>query len=183
MAGPAGLSAEATPAGPEPATFAYDPADPTPTIGGRSLVPPYGYADDSALAERSDVMAFTGPPVPVPVEVDGTPVAELAHRTDRLADLSVRISEVDPHGRSRNASDAFVRLDPDHRHGTVRVELDSVAHRFAAGNRIRLLVAGGSFPRWERNLGSSEPAGTSVAMAPSHHSIDLAGSSLRLPVV
>jgi putative CocE/NonD family hydrolase len=176
------LSAEAASADAEPATFTYDPADPTPTIGGRSLVPPMGYADDSALAERSDVLAFTGPPLPGPVEVHGTPVAELTHRTDRPADLFVRISEVDRNGRSRNVSDAFLRLDPDHRDGVVRVELDPVAHRFAAGNRIRLLVAGGSFPRWERNLGTSEPAGTSVAMAPSQHRIDLAGSRLRLPV-
>ncbi|HEX3750403.1 MAG TPA: CocE/NonD family hydrolase [Streptosporangiaceae bacterium] len=177
------LSAEAAPAGPGPATFTYDPADPTPTIGGRALVPPFGYADDSALAGRGDVLAFTGSPLPGPVEVHGTPVAELAHRTDRPADLFVRISEVDPQGKSRNVSDAFLRLDPDYRDGVVRIELDPVAHRFAAGNRIRLLVAGGSFPRWERSLGTSEPAATSVAMAPSHRSIDPAGSSLRLPVV
>jgi hypothetical protein len=176
------LSAQAASADAEPATFTYDPADPTPTIGGRSLVPPFGYADDSALAGRGDVLVFTGPPLPGPVEVHGTPVAELAHRTDRPADLFVRISEVDPKGRSRNVSDAFLRLDPDHRDGVVRVDLDPLAHRFGAGNRIRLLVAGGSFPRWERNLGTSEPAGTSVAMSPSHHRIDLAGSSLRLPV-
>jgi predicted acyl esterase len=31
-----------------------------------------------------------------------------------------------------------------------------VARRFAAGNRIRLLIAGGSFPRWERNFGTGE---------------------------
>jgi hypothetical protein len=57
-----------------------------------------------------------------------------------------------------------------------------VAHRFTAGNRIRLLVCGGSFPRWERNLGTSEPAGTAVTMARSQRSIDLAGSRVRLPV-
>ena len=141
-----------------PAMFTYDPADPTPTIGGRSLVPPYGYADDSALAERPDVLAFTGPPLPEPLEVFGAPVAELAHRTDNPADLFVRISEVDSQGRSQNVSDALVRLDPAHRNGPVHVELDPVAHRFTAGNRIRLLVCGGSFPRWERNLGTSEPA-------------------------
>jgi predicted acyl esterase len=27
-------------------------------------------------------------------------------------------------------------------------------HRFTAGNRIRLLIAGGSFPSWEHNLGT-----------------------------
>jgi len=170
------------PADTGPTAFTYDPADPTPTIGGRSLVPPYGYADDSALAERTDVLAFTGPPLPEPIEVFGAPVAELAHRTDNPADLFVRISEVDPQDRSQNVSDAFVRLDPDHRDGLVRVELDPVAHRFAAGNRIRLLVCGGSFPRWERNLGTSEPAGTAVTMARSHQSIDLAASRVRLPV-
>jgi hypothetical protein len=176
------MSAEAAPPGAEAATFTYDPAEPTPTIGGRALIPPFGYADDSALAQRSDVLAFTGPPLPVPLEVSGTPVAELAHRTDRPGDLFVRISEVDPKGRSGNVSEAFLRLDPGHRDGVVRVELDPVVHRFAAGNRIRLLVAGGSFPRWERNLGTSEPAGTSVTMVASHHSVDLSRSSLRLPV-
>lgn len=177
-----GLSEGPAPADTGPTAFTYDPADPTPTIGGRSLVPPYGYADDSALAERTDVLAFTGPPLPEPIEVFGAPVAELAHRTDNPADLFVRISEVDPQDRSQNVSDAFVRLDADHRDGLVRVELDPVAHRFAAGNRIRLLVCGGSFPRWERNLGTSEPAGTAVTMARSHQSIDLAASRIRLPV-
>jgi uncharacterized protein len=176
------LSGPPAPAGAEPASFTYDPAHPTPTIGGRSLVPPYGYADDSALAERPDVLAFTGTPLPEPLEVFGAPVAELAHRTTGPADLFVRISEVDPQGRSQNVSDAFVRLDPAHRDDPVRVELDPVAHRFAAGNRIRLLVCGGSFPRWERNLGTGEPAGTAVTMARSHQSIDLAASWVRLPV-
>ncbi len=68
------------------------------------------------------------------------------------------------------------------RDGAVRIELDPVAHRFTAGNRIRLLVSGGSFPRWERNLGTSEPPGTAVAMAASHQAIGLAGSCVRLPV-
>ena len=32
--------------------------------------------------------------------------------------------------------------------GTVRIELDAVAHTFPAGSRIRVLVAGGSHPRF-----------------------------------
>jgi uncharacterized protein len=177
------LSAEAAPEGTAPATFTYDPANPTPAIGGRSLVPPNGYADDTPLAGRSDVLAFTGPPLRRPLEIHGAPVAELAHNADTpTADLFVRISEVDPNGKSRNVSDGFVRLDPAGRDGAVRVELDPVAHRFTAGNRIRLLVCGGSFPRWERGLGTSEPAGSSTTMAPSQRSIDLARSVLRLPV-
>ena len=50
-----GLSDDPTPAGLR-AEFTYDPADPTPTIGGRLLAPGAGYTDDRALADaRSDV--------------------------------------------------------------------------------------------------------------------------------
>ncbi|MGD1109101.1 MAG: CocE/NonD family hydrolase, partial [Mycobacterium sp.] len=38
-----------------PATFRYDPADPTPTIGGPLLSANSGYTDDSRLAGRDDV--------------------------------------------------------------------------------------------------------------------------------
>jgi uncharacterized protein len=171
------------PAGTEPATFTYDPADPTPTVGGRLLAPTGGYRKDTSLAERSDVLAFTTTPLTAPLEIAGTPVVELAHRSDNPhADLFVRISEVDPKDRSRNVSDGFVRLDPDGTDRTVRLELDAVAHRFTPGNRIRLLVAGGSFPRWERNLGTGADPATSTAMAPSRRRVDLAGSRLLLPV-
>ena len=70
-------------------------------------------------------------------------------------------------------SEGFVRLDPDAGTGDIRLELDAVAHRFAAGNRIRLVIAGGSYPRWERNLGTDEDPATSTRMAPSHRTIDL----------
>jgi uncharacterized protein len=177
------LRNEPTPPGAEPATFTYDPADPTPTIGGRLLATNGGYRDDTRLARRDDVLSFTTPPLTGPLEIVGVPVVELAHTSDNPhADLFVRISEVDAKGRSRNVSDGFVRLDPDGTDRTVRLELDAVAHRFTPGNRIRLIVAGGSFPRWERNLGTGGDPAASTALAPSHRTIDLAASRLLLPV-
>lgn len=179
--GSLGVQRAATGAG--PVEFTYDPADPTPTVGGRLLAAAGGYRDDRALAGRPDVRAFTGPPLAAPLEVVGVPTVELAHRTDNPhADLFVRISEVDAKGRSRNVSDGFLRLDPERSGPVVRLQLDAVAHRFAAGNRLRLLVAGGSFPRWERNLGTGEDPATSTRMVPCRHVIDLAGSRVVLPV-
>ena len=58
--------------------------------------------------------------------------------------------------------DGFVRLDPASTNGIVRLDLDTVAHRFAPGHRIRLLIAGGSFPRWERNLGTDDDPAASL---------------------
>ncbi|MGA5540964.1 CocE/NonD family hydrolase [Mycobacterium sp. NPDC051198] len=137
-------------------SFTYDPADPTPTVGGRLLAAAGGYRDDTRLARRNDVLTFTGDPLPADLYVAGNPVVELAHSCDNPHhDIFVRISEVDAKGRSRNVSDGFLRLN-DHT-GPVRLELDAVAHRFAAGSRIRLLIAGGSHPRFARNLGTAEP--------------------------
>jgi hypothetical protein len=168
--------------------FTYDPATPTPTYGGAfvtQLSPGVtgGYTDDSALVSRSDVLAFTSDPLTAELEALGGPVVEIGHHSDNpFADLFVRLSEVDVQGRSRNVSDGFVRLDASVAQGLVRVVLDAVAHRFARGNRIRLIVAGGSHPRWERNLGTGADPATSTRMLPSHRTIDLSVSRVIVPV-
>jgi putative CocE/NonD family hydrolase len=165
------------------ARFTYDPADPTPTVGGRLLTSAGGHQDDSALAGRDDVVTFTGDPLTEPVEIIGSPVVTLAHESDNPhADLFVRISEVDRKGKSHNITDGFVRQPARGKDGLVRIELDPAAHRFAAGSRVRLIIAGGSFPRWDRNLGSGGDPLTSTAMTPSTRTITLPGSGLVLPV-
>ncbi|MDP9167288.1 MAG: CocE/NonD family hydrolase, partial [Actinomycetota bacterium] len=58
-----GLSATPPEADAPASTFTYDPADPTPTIGGRLLSTEGGYRDDSRLAVRPDVADFTGEPL------------------------------------------------------------------------------------------------------------------------
>ncbi len=166
-----------------PSTFHYDPADPTPTVGGRLLARNSGYTDDTQLAERTDVLSFTTAPLEQDVTVFGHPVIELDHRTDNPHfDVFVRISEVDQDGRSRNVSDGFRRFDkaPD---GPIRIELDPIAHRFSSGARIRLLVAGGCHPRFARNLGTGEPAVSGSRMAGATHTLRHGERSrLMLPV-
>jgi uncharacterized protein len=153
-----------------PSTFTFDPADPTPTIGGRLLSPEGGYRDDSALALRSDVVEFTGDPLPADLYVAGSPMMELVHSCDNpYNDVFVRLSEVDAKGRSRNVSDGFVRRTTNS--GTIALELDAVAHRFSAGSRIRVLVAGGSHPRYLRNLGTDEPPASGSAMRTATHRV------------
>jgi len=153
-----------------PSTFTFDPADPTPTIGGRLLSAEGGYRNDTRLALRGDVLDFTGDPLAADLHLVGSPVVELAHSCDNpYNDLFVRVSEVDPQGRSTNVSDGYVRLATDS--GTVRLELDPVAYRFTAGSRIRVLIAGGSHPRFVRNLGTDEPPISGRRMAPATHTV------------
>jgi putative CocE/NonD family hydrolase len=167
------LGARVPTAGPgEIGTFRYNPADPTPTVGGRLLTRQSGYRDDSELARRSDVLTFTSAPLDAELCVCGHPVVELDHRSDNPHfDVFVRISEVDARGRSRNVSDAFRRFDQNPPDGPIRLELDPVAHRFGVGSRIRLLVAGGCHPRFARNLGTGEPAISGHRMVPSTHTV------------
>lgn len=154
-----------------PSTFTFDPADPTPTIGGRLLSPEGGYRDDTRLGLRPDVADFTGEPLAADLYVVGTPVVELSHSSDNPHhDVYVRLSEVHPDGCSTNVSDGFIRRATDS--GAVRLELDAVAHRFPAGSRLRVLIAGGSHPRFVRNLGTDEPPISGHRMRPAKHTID-----------
>lgn len=151
--------------------FRFDPADPTPTVGGRLLTRDSGYRDDTELALREDVLSFTSAALQAPLCVCGHPVVELAYETDNPHfDVFVRLSEVDAQGRSRNVSDGFGRFSsmPE---GPIRLELDPVAHRFSAGSRLRVMVAGGCHPRFARNLGTGEPVLTGRAMRPSTHTV------------
>ena len=164
--------------------FRYDPADPTPTVGGRLLLSGQsGYREDTALAERPDVLGFTSAPLDSALLVCGTPVLELDHGNDGgHFDVFGRISEVDRRGRSRNVSDGYRRFSaaPE---GTIRLELDPIAHRFSPGSRLRVLIAGGSHPRFARNLGTGEPVVSGRRMVPSTHRVRHGESSrLILPV-
>ncbi|MGB3485541.1 MAG: CocE/NonD family hydrolase, partial [Mycobacterium sp.] len=179
--GVAGRLEETVPSG-ETSSFTFYPHDPTPTIGGRLLSPGAGRRRDDTLAQRHDVLTFTADALPSELVVHGTPLIELAHRSDTpYVDLWVRISEVDARGRSRNVSDGYRRLRPDRNTDVVRLEMDPIAHRFAAGTRIRLLIAGGSFPRYTRNLGTGESVLEGARTVPATHVISHAGSRLLLP--
>lgn len=165
--------------------FIYDPANPTPSIGGRLLSPAAGRRNDTRLSYRNDVLCFDSAPLGADLQVIGRPVMELSHTTDiPHADVFVRLSEVGRGGRSRNVGEGFVRLDPENQSGAVRLQLDGIAHRFSTGNRIRLLIAGGSHPRFARNLGTDEPLSTATTLRPCTHIIALGDNTrLRLPTV
>jgi putative CocE/NonD family hydrolase len=165
---------EPTGAGPS-SSFYYDPADPTPTLGGRMLTSDAGVRDNRPLEARPDVLTFTTPPLATALEIVGTPVVELAHSRDNPhADVFVRLCDVDPRGRSRNFSDAYARLDstsPPNEVQRIELHLDPCAHRLPAGHRLRLQVSGGSHPRFARNEGTTGPAASEADLRPCIHTV------------
>jgi len=161
-------------------SFRFDPADPPPTVGGRLLSPDSGYRNDSRLPRRDDMLSFTGAALTEDLDVCGVPVLELDHSSDvGHVDLFVRISQVDTRGHSVNVTDGYRRLQ---RHtGPVRIEFDAVAHRFAAGSRIRVLIGGGNHPRYAANLGTGEAPVSGTRMQPAVHTVRFGESRLLLP--
>jgi putative CocE/NonD family hydrolase len=166
------LDAEPGPAGPD--TFVYDPAQPTPSAGGPLLQPPGKQVDNASIEARSDVLIYTTDPFADDQDLVGPVSARIFLRTGRAhADLFARVCDVDPAGVSRNIVDGIRRLTPqtvpaaDVQAGddgvlAVDLELYPTAYRVRAGHRIRLLISGGAFPRFARNLGTAEPFGSAT---------------------
>ncbi|WP_305783833.1 CocE/NonD family hydrolase [Symbioplanes lichenis] len=148
--------------------FTYDPADPTPTVGGPLLQPPGKQADNREIEARDDVLVFTGPALSEPLDAVGPVRATIHVRTELpYADVFVRVCDVDEKGVSRNVTDGIQRLDPGHHTAdevrAVEVELFPTGYRFRPGHRVRVQVSGGAFPRYARNMGTGEPFGAATA--------------------
>jgi putative CocE/NonD family hydrolase len=153
-------------------TLEIDPTDPVPTLGGANQFSelqvdgrPMGVGpmDQRPVEARDDLLRFTSDVLAAPVAVMGRVEARLWIRSDTPdLDLSVRLTDVYPDGRSMLVLDGIQRarmrcgedrecfLEP----GVptlVEVDLWSTAMAFNAGHRIRVDVAGSNWPRFEVN--------------------------------
>jgi len=174
----------------EPDRFVYDPANPTPAVGGPRLVGNVaGVRDNRALEARPDVLVYTGPALPAPVEAIGPVSATIHVRADsEYFDLFVRLCEVVPSGQSWNVCDGLVRVTPaTHPAGPdgvrrITVTLWPMAHRFRAGHRIRVQVSGGAHPRYARNPGTGAALGQESELRPVTLEVFPARSAVHLPL-
>ena len=147
-------------------SFRYNPADPTPSVGGQLLSLEAGPRDNRAVEARPDVLVFTSEPLPEMLDVLG-PVRAVLHlrASTGHAHVFVRLCDVDPQGRSRNVTDGILRLTSGAlAEEAVTVPMSSAAHQFAPGHRLRLQVSGGAHPRFARNTGTGEPLATATRL-------------------
>ncbi|MFI7636072.1 CocE/NonD family hydrolase [Nonomuraea sp. NPDC049400] len=160
------LSAEA-PADSSPDGYRYDPADPTPALGGVRMAfgEKAGRVDNAALEARPDVLTYTTPVLEQDVEVIGEVSAEIFFRSSLpYADVFVRVCDVDAGGRSFNVCDGLISLTGADEITPATVTLWPTAYRFKRGHRIRVQVSSGAFPRYNRNPGTGEPRATAATL-------------------
>jgi putative CocE/NonD family hydrolase len=184
------LSTEPPTGDEHPDAFRYDPADPTPAVGGIGMLSG-GPADNRSLEARPDVLVFTTEALQEPRTLLGPVHADL-HVTSSIdhVDFFVRLCDVHPDGRSFNVCDGLVRLTPEvlerdaegvHQ---VTVALWPAGHRFGVGHRLRVQVSGGAHPVYARNLGTGEPHTTATTMRAADHLVHhdaTRPSSITLP--
>jgi len=158
-----------------PDSYTYDPADPTPSVGGPILSASAGRIsappDNRDLEARADVLTYTSAPLDRDLAVIGQVTADLVVASSlEHTDFFVRLCDVDQSGRSAGVCDALRRVTPGQpageADGTIKltIELWPTAHVFAAGHKIRLQVSSGAHPRFARNPGSGEPLGSATTL-------------------
>ena len=171
-------------------SYRYDPADPTPDGGGRTLNPfGAGRRRQRSRERRDDVLVFTGDALTAPLTVMGEPTIALTlASTNPRVDVFVRLCEVDRSGTSRAVTDGYRRLRAEVAPGEPRrvdLVLAPVAHRFAEGSRLRVQVSSGAHPLHLRNPGTDDPVRDHSRLVPSDQTLHLGGANpavLTLPV-
>jgi uncharacterized protein len=161
----------------EPDRYRYDPADPTPSVGGIGMLTG-GAVDNRALEARPDVLVYTSDELREPLELIGPVKAELcvASTLDHI-DFFVRLCDVFPDGRSVNVCDGLRRFDPSSIRRaadgtfTAPVAMWPVGYRFAPQHRLRVQVSSGAHPVYARNLGTGEAAATATSMRAADQSV------------
>jgi len=189
------------PASEEPEAYAYDPANPVPTIGGRLCcgndIPP-GPADQRPNEGRAGVLVYSTPPLTKDVEATGWVKATLYASSSAVdTDFTALLADVEPSGYARFLTDGIVRAR--YRNSTERAEpiepgkiyeysidLWATGNLFKAGHRIRLYVSSSNFPRFNRNLNTGEPIAGSARLVKASQRIYHDAqhpSALVLPVI
>ena len=150
-------------------SYRYDPSDPTPSVGGPVLLAREPVLDNRPLEARPDVLTYTSTRLEETLEAVGPARVELFVRAGSpFFDMFARVCDVDEAGASWNVCDGLRRIEPgpsdpaDGDAHRVVIELWPMAHRFAAGHRIRLQVSSGAHPRYARNRGTGGDLGTAT---------------------
>jgi len=178
----------------EPDTYCYDPADPTPNVGGAIFAfIGAGARDNKELEARNDVLTYTSAPLSGDLTIVGNAMVRLYVRSSlQHTDFFARLCDVDDKNVSVNISDAIIRLRPGKLQcdttGIIALEikLHSCAHTFLKGHSVRLQVSSGAHPRFARNLGTDEPIGSATRLVKANQEVfhdPERQSALILPVV
>jgi putative CocE/NonD family hydrolase len=197
-----GTLSTAAPRAEPPDHYAYDPANPAPTVGGplccdSSHLKP-GPRDQRPVEARDDVLVYSTPALSQDLEVTGQIKAEVFASSSAVdTDFTAKLVDVWPDGFAQNLTEGILRaryrdsqekpafLNPGQ---TYKFTLDlwSTSNLFRKGHRLRLEISSSNFPRFDRNLNTGEGARSARKSVPATNTIYHDAehpSALILPIV
>ena len=196
------------PRGEPPDCYDYDPANPAPTLGGNNstwtlmkfaadqIFP--GPLDQRPLERRDDVLCYTGDVLERDLEVTGPLVVVLyAESSARDTDFTAKLVDVYPDGKAIHLAEGILRAR--HRHSLeaieflepnavaeYHIELAPTSNVFKAGHRLRVEISSSNFPRFDRNLNTTDDVGFGTQMQLAHQTVlhtSQYPSHILLPVI
>ncbi len=178
--------------------FIYDPNTPVPTLGGNTLIIPYGVMDHRTLEEREDILVYSTPPLDKTIEITGPiKVTLFAASTAKDTDFTAKLVDLRPDGYAQNLQDGIIRArfrtsaaEPSFiTPGKVycfEIDLWSTSHVVQVGHSIRLEISSSNFPRFDRNPNTGAALGVNSNMIEAqqtvHHSSNFP-SHITLPII
>lgn len=188
------LDRQRPPHGPDD-SFAYDPRDPVPALGGGLCCLTLGFyfrsgaQDQSTLERRADVLVYTSAPLAEDLAVVGpVKVVLWATSTASDTDFTAKLVDVHPDGFAQNVLNRVVRarfrngskvppslIEPGRAY-RYEIDLGYTANVFRAGHRVRLDVSSSEFPHLARNHNTGDHPATDgrfeTALQTIHHDAD-----------
>ncbi len=164
-------------------TFTYDPNDPVPTVGGSNFhffPENIGPKDQSAVEERPDVLTYTSQPAERDYLIIGPIAADVfVSSTASDADITAKLAVVEEDGYVRNIEDGILRVTPGigsegMAAGEIysfEIDCGATAVRIYSGERLRLEISSGNFPKYDRNPQTGQDALEATEFAPAEHTI------------
>jgi uncharacterized protein len=136
----------------------------------------FEHPDEGEVAARSDVVVFTGEPLPAPLTLAGRVSTHLWVGSDGPAMcVHVKLVDVAPDGASHILLYGQERVEQPGDSCAVEVYLGHTGHRIPAGHRLRLQIASSDYPLYVPHPGTSESPWFAVATAVNHQRVLVGG--------
>lgn len=185
------------------AFYLYNPANPSPTIGGPTLRTDLlqGPYDQSQIVEsRDDILIFTTETITDSIKIFGKPQVTLFVSSDcKDTDFAIRLCDVYPDGRSILIGDGIKRMRFKNGYTIndtafmstnqvymITIDLPYIAYTFLPGHAIRIDITSSNYPRFDNNLNNGlnmyTPGDTIVATNTVYLN-SIYPSKIELPVI
>ncbi|GFE82525.1 X-Pro dipeptidyl-peptidase [Steroidobacter agaridevorans] len=168
------------------ATYVYDPADPTPACGGRTLYLgrlAMGPIDQAPLQRRADVLSYLGQPQSEALDIVGAATVQLhVSSTAPDTDFIVKLVDVSAEQVALPVCEGALRMrwrrgfSAPHSYvpGTVErisISLGDVAWRVLPGHRLSLQIQSASYPHLDPNMNTGGALGADASGVAATNSI------------